>query len=70
MSGSYTITQATFQHVVLEGTSYEVGRMQGDILKRDTRAVAFYTSFEVKPPEFGFADMREMQPSSNATAPA
>jgi predicted choloylglycine hydrolase len=39
-----TIKEVVFKHVVLEGTSYEVGRMQGELLKKDPELVSFYTS--------------------------
>jgi hypothetical protein len=33
MKGKYTIREGTFQHIVLEGTSYKIGKMQGEIIK-------------------------------------
>ncbi len=35
MNRDYNLVNGKFQHVVLEGTAYEVGKMQGEILKND-----------------------------------
>jgi hypothetical protein len=40
MKDEYTIREGTFQHIVLEGTSYEVGKMQGEIIKETASAEA------------------------------
>ena len=33
MKDEYIIREGEFQHIVMEGTSYEVGKMQGEIIK-------------------------------------
>ncbi|GAK56006.1 choloylglycine hydrolase [Candidatus Vecturithrix granuli] len=46
--------QITFQHIVLEGSAYEVGRLQGEIIKNVPEARKFYCSGKGKfaPQEF------------------
>lgn len=39
-----TIKEVVFKHVILEGTSYEVGRMQGELLKNYPELISFYTT--------------------------
>ena len=39
MKDEYIIREGTFQHIVLEGTSYEVGRIQGEIIKDSLNAL-------------------------------
>ena len=40
VSDEYAIREGIFQHIVLEGTSYEVGRMQREIIKETANAKA------------------------------
>lgn len=48
--------------MVVEGSYYEVGRQQGDILKRQNPGVAkWFTSAETNPKKLGFDDFRELQ---------
>jgi predicted choloylglycine hydrolase len=62
MSGEYAITEGEFEHVVLEGTPYQVGRMQGDILKQnDEQAIASFGSSDLHPEKGGFKNFAEMQ---------
>ncbi|MFB0522421.1 MAG: hypothetical protein ACETV1_01500 [Candidatus Bathyarchaeia archaeon] len=35
MNRDYNIVNGMFQHIILEGTAYEVGKKQGEILKND-----------------------------------
>ena len=60
MSSEYIITETKFQHIVLEGTSYEVGKAQGDILKQDEEVIAAFASSVLDPKELGFKDLQEM----------
>jgi hypothetical protein len=57
MSG-YTIQEACYQHITLEGTPYEADRAQGEILKRTVHAqgVNFYKSGQTDPAAFGYRD--------------
>jgi predicted choloylglycine hydrolase len=38
------IKEVVFKHVVLQGTSYDVGRMQGELVKKYPDFISFYTS--------------------------
>jgi predicted choloylglycine hydrolase len=59
----YTIREGTFQHIVLEGTSYEVGKMQGEIIKetKDKNALASFASNDDVPEKLGFENFNEMK---------
>ena len=35
MNRNYNLVEGTFQHAILEGTAYEVGNKQGELLKDD-----------------------------------
>ena len=75
MNRDYNLVNGKFQHIILEGTAYEVGRKQGEILKNDeeTRAriestiASFLSQLGVskngKPDlkTMGFRDFRELQ---------
>lgn len=50
-----------FQYVVLEGTAYEIGQQQGEILKKqNSEAVKWFTSARIEPKKLGFKDFEEL----------
>jgi hypothetical protein len=75
MNRDYNLVKGKFQHVILEGTAYEVGRKQGEILKKDeemrARIESTISSFlsqlgvstDGKPDlkTMGFQDFKELQ---------
>ena len=63
MEGEYTIREGTFQHIVLEGTSYEVGKMQGEIIKetKDKEPLASFASNDDVHEKLGFENFNEMK---------
>jgi predicted choloylglycine hydrolase len=75
MNRDYNLVNGKFQHIILEGTAYEVGRKQGEILKNDeemhARIESTISSFlsqlgvstDGKPDlkTMGFQDFRELQ---------
>lgn len=62
LGGEYNIIKKNFQHVVLEGTAYEVGQQQGEILKRQNpEAVRWCTSGKTELGKPGFKDFEELQ---------
>ena len=75
MNRDYNIIKGKFHHIILEGTTYEVGKMQGEILKNDEemrarieRAVSSFSSQlgaskDGKPDlkKMGFQDFDELQ---------
>lgn len=62
MSEKYDLIKKKFQHVVLEGTAYDVGKRQADILKRQNpRAAKWFSSASVDMGKMGFDSFREMQ---------
>ena len=60
MSQNYDLIHGRFQHVILEGTAYEVGKMQGEIFRNREKAVKFYSSFEAELGSMGFHDLKEL----------
>jgi predicted choloylglycine hydrolase len=75
MSQEYNLVNGDFQHLVLDGTAYEVGKAQGKILKRNKEVRAriekslstflvqsgFLSSTEPYLKSIGFSDFRELQ---------
>jgi len=75
MNRGYNLVKGKFQHVILEGTAYEVGRKQGEILKKDeemrARIESTISSFlsqlgvskngKADLKKMGFRDFRELQ---------
>lgn len=54
-----TIEGLNFTHVVLEGTPYEIGYMQGETIKNYPEAVAFFTSGEGQFSDLEFARIQD-----------
>jgi predicted choloylglycine hydrolase len=66
----YSLVKKTFQHVVLEGSSYEVGCQQAEILKKQNpESAKWFGSAEVNPKKLGFNDFEELQSSYEETCP-
>lgn len=62
MSEMYTTIKKGFQHVILEGSAYEVGRQQAEILKNENPDVAkWFASASVDPEKMGFGTFEELQ---------
>jgi len=40
MNRDYNLVNGKFQHIILEGAAYEVGKMQGETLKNDEEMCA------------------------------
>jgi predicted choloylglycine hydrolase len=68
-----TVTECIYQHVILDGTPYQVGWQQGEFLKRNTHAgqfcTAFYTQSEVQPPTFGYESFAAMRQALEQVCP-
>ncbi|MHA1928928.1 MAG: hypothetical protein ACTSV2_10185 [Candidatus Thorarchaeota archaeon] len=61
MSDDTKIINKTFHHVVLEGTAFEVGQQQGEIIKKHKpESVKWCTSPNVDP-KIGFNSFEELQ---------
>jgi len=61
LNHEYRIVRRDFQHVVLEGSSYEVGVQQGEILKAKNPSEAkWFASAKVEPKKLGFSDFEEL----------
>jgi predicted choloylglycine hydrolase len=62
LSERYTLIKKDFQHLVLEGTAYEVGRQQAEILKKQNpEATKWFASATTDPEKMGFASFEELQ---------
>jgi predicted choloylglycine hydrolase len=62
LSGGYNLIRKDFRHVVLEGTAFEVGRRQAEILKKeDPHASEWFMSARTDPRRLGFGSFEELQ---------
>jgi predicted choloylglycine hydrolase len=62
LSGKYNLIKKVFQHIVLEGTAYEVGLQQAEILKKQNpEAARWFASASVDPAKMGFGSFEELQ---------
>ncbi|MFX0094866.1 MAG: C45 family autoproteolytic acyltransferase/hydrolase, partial [Candidatus Hodarchaeota archaeon] len=63
MSEKYNLISGKFQHIVMEGSSYDIGRMQGEILKKNENLVPWFKikvkNLNIK--KKGLKDFRELQ---------
>lgn len=70
MTEQYNIREGIFQHVTLEGTSYEIGQAQAEILKATNEAyLKFFTAGDVRPEKYGFATFKQLQDEHEAACP-
>jgi len=61
-SEEYSLIRKDFQHIVLEGSAYEVGRQQAEVLKRENpEAAKWFASASVDPKKMGFGSFGELQ---------
>jgi predicted choloylglycine hydrolase len=62
LSEKYNLIKKDFQHIILEGTAYEVGQQQADILKRQNpEAAKWFASADIDPSKMGFDSFDELQ---------
>ncbi|MFX0124127.1 MAG: C45 family autoproteolytic acyltransferase/hydrolase [Candidatus Hodarchaeota archaeon] len=61
MTEKYQYHEITFRHILVEGTPYEVGQQQGELLKPNSGAVSFFTSNKADIKKLGFNNFREVQ---------
>jgi predicted choloylglycine hydrolase len=61
MEEKNNIIKKKYSHIVLEGTSYEVGKQQGELIKNIPSVVKRFTSSNPKPKKMGFKDFEEMK---------
>jgi predicted choloylglycine hydrolase len=62
LSENYNLIKKDFQHIVLEGTAYEVGQQQAEIVKKQNpEAAKWFASAKVDPSKMGFATFKELQ---------
>ena len=62
MTDQYVIRKGVFQHITLEGTSYEIGRKQAEILRSTNISVPdIIGSDEIHPKKYGFSTFRQLQ---------
>ncbi len=60
MKNEYTYHKKTFEHHSLEGSHYEIGKMQGEIIKKNKDAVKMYTSGKFNPEKSLFSNFEEV----------
>jgi predicted choloylglycine hydrolase len=62
LTEGHDIIKRDFQHVVVEGSHYEVGRQQGEILKRQNPGMAkWFASAKTDPRQLGFNDFEDLK---------
>jgi predicted choloylglycine hydrolase len=62
LSERYSLIRKDFQHIVLEGTAYEVGQQQAEILKKQNpKAAKWFASAVIDPGKMGFNSFEELQ---------
>jgi predicted choloylglycine hydrolase len=62
MSDGFNIIKKTFQHDVVEGTHYEIGKQQAELLKnRSPDAVKWFSKNQINPKDLGFSDFKELE---------
>jgi len=62
LSEKYNLIKKDFQHIILEGTAYEVGQQQAEILKRQNpEAAKWFASADIDPSKMGFDSFEELQ---------
>jgi len=61
MVKAYQFHEIIFKHILVKGTSYEVGQQQGELLKSNTSAVTFFTSNKADLKKVGFKSFKEVQ---------
>lgn len=70
MNDEYTLIEKRFQHVILEGSRYEIGQQQGEFLKEHSpQYIRFYTSGKVNPKKLGFSSFEDLQNHYEAFCP-
>jgi len=62
LSEKYNLIKKDFQHIILEGTAYEVGQQQAEILKmQNPEAAKWFASADIDPSKMGFDSFEELQ---------
>lgn len=62
MSEKYNLIKKDFRQIVLEGSAYEIGKQQAEILKRQNPEVAkWFASATTDPAKMGFDSFEELQ---------
>lgn len=70
MNDDYNLIEKEFQHVVVEGDHYEIGKQQGEIVKKHApQDIEFYTSQKVDPKKMGFDSFDSLQNHYEAFCP-
>lgn len=57
----YDIEQVIYHHIVVEGSSYEVGQQLAEYVKQDVGRKEFFTSAKLEPNKIGFKDFQLLQ---------
>jgi predicted choloylglycine hydrolase len=70
MTEEYIIRKGVYQHLTLEGTNYEIGRIQAETLKATNEGfLNFFTSGQVRPEKHRFATFKQLQDVYEAACP-
>ncbi len=69
MASAYTFHNGVYQHVILEGSSYEVGAAQGKLLKDMPQVGGAVRDEEVDPRAYGFGTIADLEQAYDALCP-
>jgi len=69
MPNEYELINGKFQHVILEGSSYDVGKQQGELIKKVPDWVNFVSSTNLDLNKMGFKNFKELQHFFNEYCP-
>ncbi len=69
MDKIFTIIEKKFQHIVMEGTHYEIGRFQGEILRKREEVIKPLTADKMNFEKIGFNNFEEMHAAFDEHCP-
>ena len=61
MKEEYNIIKKKFQHVIFEGTNYEVGKQQANLIKDNIEIIKWITCEKIDPKKLGFENFDSLQ---------
>jgi len=70
MSEKYNMRKGIYQHITLEGTNDEIGRLQAKVLRETNEGfLKFFTSGEIHPQKYGYTSFQQLENTYEAACP-
>jgi predicted choloylglycine hydrolase len=66
---NYNLETVKYQHIVLDGSGYEVGKQLAEVINQNPNAKRFHSSVQHDPKKAGFADFNSLQASCEECCP-